>query len=88
MMTDNHVVMFLKTCRLINARLTRWILAIQDYNMEIIHCKGKDNTYTDALCQITVNKEEQSNIKDQEELITSHIFRRRPRSPNRIVSDT
>ena len=40
---------FLKTCKFTNTRLTRWILAIQDYDITIEHCPGKENTAADLL---------------------------------------
>ena len=40
---------FLRTFKFVNARLTRWILAIQDYNITIEHCPGKDNVAADVL---------------------------------------
>ena len=40
---------FLRTCKFINARLTRWILAIQDYNITMEHCPGKENVAADLL---------------------------------------
>ena len=32
-----------------NSRITRWILAVQEYKFDIIHCKGKDNIVADIL---------------------------------------
>ena len=40
---------FLRTCKFTNARLTRWILAIQDYNITMKHCPGKENIAADLL---------------------------------------
>ena len=40
---------FLRTCKFTNARLTRWILAIQDYNIIMEHCPGKENIAADLL---------------------------------------
>lgn len=72
--TDNHAITFLKTCRLLNARLTRWILAIQDYNFNIVHCKGSDNPVADTLSRLCpTNREDPSN--HSEELVVSHIQR-------------
>lgn len=51
--TDNHAVTFLKTCNLRNNRLTRWILAIQEFDFEITHCKGTENITADTLSRIT-----------------------------------
>src|SRR5436190_16798188 len=55
-LTDNHALVFLKTCRLLNARLTRWILAIQDYNFKIIHQAGIQNQVADTLSRIRLNQ--------------------------------
>ena len=47
--TDHMALTFLKTCKFVNARLTRWILAIQDYNITVEHCPRKENTAADLL---------------------------------------
>lgn len=47
--TDHQALTFLKTCKFTNQRLTRWILSIQDYNLEIMHIKGKNNIVADIL---------------------------------------
>lgn len=41
--TDHKALTFLFTCRLRNARLTRWTLALQEFNLKIVHCPGRDN---------------------------------------------
>lgn len=41
--TDHKALTFLFSCKLKNGRLTRWTLALQEYNLNIIHCSGKDN---------------------------------------------
>ena len=41
--TDNKALTFIQKCHLNNTRITRWILAIQEYNFKILHCKGKEN---------------------------------------------
>ena len=47
--TDNKALVFLLKCKLLGARLTRWILAIQEYQFEIQYCKVKDNLLADVL---------------------------------------
>lgn len=42
----------LKTCKFTNARLTRWMLAIQDYKIEIEHLPSKDNRMADVLSRL------------------------------------
>lgn len=46
---DNEALSFILKCPLTNFRLTRWILAIQEYFFKINYCKGSDNTIVDAL---------------------------------------
>ncbi|XP_033229754.1 uncharacterized protein LOC117181303 [Belonocnema kinseyi] len=38
--------------KFLNARLTRWILAIQDYNIKVEHLPGKDNVMVDVLSRL------------------------------------
>uniref|UniRef100_A0A1B6H1P7 RNA-directed DNA polymerase n=1 Tax=Cuerna arida TaxID=1464854 RepID=A0A1B6H1P7_9HEMI len=71
-LTDNHAITFLKTCRLLNNRLTRWILAIQEYNFEIEHCKGADNQTADTLSRIT-HPQPSHPQQHQQDLIISYI---------------
>jgi hypothetical protein len=47
--TDNKALTFLKKCHLGNARITRWLLTIQAYDFDIVHCKGKENVVADTL---------------------------------------
>lgn len=47
--TDNKALTFLHKCHLSNARITRWILSIQEYDFNIIHCKGRENIVADIL---------------------------------------
>ena len=48
-LTDNKALTFIQKCHLNNTRIARWILAIQEYNFEILHCRGKDNVVADLL---------------------------------------
>ncbi|KAF2889269.1 hypothetical protein ILUMI_16904, partial [Ignelater luminosus] len=47
--TDHKSLTFLKKCKLLSARLTRWILYIQEYDFKIEHCRGVDNETADIL---------------------------------------
>ena len=40
---------FLRTCKFVNALLTRWILSIQDYNITMEHCPGRENIAADLV---------------------------------------
>lgn len=41
--TDHQALIFLCRCRLRNARLTRWTLLLQEYDLQIQHCLRKDD---------------------------------------------
>ena len=47
--SDHNPLTFLKTMYGKNARLTRWALALQPYNINIQHVKGHDNLVPDYL---------------------------------------
>lgn len=47
--TDHQAITFMNKCRLLNSRLTRWLLSIQEYSFKIQFCKGKENVVADTL---------------------------------------
>lgn len=47
--TDHKALTFLLSCRLLSARLTRWILFLQEYQFSIEYCPGKENIVADTL---------------------------------------
>lgn len=47
--TDHRALTFLQNCKLGHGRLTRWTLALQDYNIKWEHVPGKDNIVADVL---------------------------------------
>lgn len=47
--TDNKALTFLNKCHLTSSRMTRWILAIQEFDFTVQHCSGKSNIVADLL---------------------------------------
>ena len=47
--SDHSPLQFLDRFKLKNARLTRWSLLQQEYNLEARHIKGRDNVVADCL---------------------------------------
>ena len=47
--TDHNPLQFVQKMRNKNQRLLRWSLALQKYNIELCHIKGKDNIVADTL---------------------------------------
>jgi hypothetical protein len=47
--TDNKSLTFLDKCAITSNRVARWLIAIQEYDIEIKHIKGTDNYLADIL---------------------------------------
>jgi hypothetical protein len=47
--SDNKALSFLKQCNLTSSRVTRWVMQLQEYDLQIVHIKGTDNFFADAL---------------------------------------
>lgn len=65
--TDNKALTFLQQCHLNNSRITRWILSIQEYRFNVIHCKGKDNIVADILSRYPEDMQAEETITDTHE---------------------
>lgn len=63
--TDNKALTFLQKCHLTNARITRWI---QEYDFDIIHCKGKENIVADILSRNPQDSLDNNDVIMHEEL--------------------
>lgn len=50
--TDHNPLTFLDRLKNKNQRLIRWSLELQQYNLKIIHIRGKDNVLADCLSRI------------------------------------
>jgi len=55
--TDHQALIFLFTCKLRNARLSRWTLLLQEYNLKIRYCPGKENP-VDTLSRHPVGRDD------------------------------
>ena len=47
--SDHNPLKFVTQLKLKNQRLARWALALQPYNLEIQHIRGRENVLADAL---------------------------------------
>lgn len=59
-LTDHKALSFLTSCKLLNGRLTRWALYIQEFGLKIEYVKGKENTIADILSRNPVGYEPES----------------------------
>jgi hypothetical protein len=46
---SDKALSFLRKCSLTSNRVTRWVRQIQEYDLDIVHIKGTDNFFADAL---------------------------------------
>ena len=60
--TDHMALTFLLLCRLSNARITRWILELTQFNIEWKPIEGRHNLLADTLSRLTENKKTTENI--------------------------
>lgn len=52
--SDHKSISFLQKCKLNHGRITRWILALQEYNISWEYVPGKQNTVADVLSRVNV----------------------------------
>ena len=74
-------------CHLNNSRITRWILSIQEYKFDIVHCKGKDNIIADLLSR---NPEDATleEISDNTcEYLINHLTIKMDKKVSKIIMD-
>lgn len=53
--TDHRPLTWLQSLKDPSSKLTRWRLRLQDYDFDLIHKNGKQNTNADALSRIKIN---------------------------------
>lgn len=56
--TDHKAISFFTNCKLSHGRLTRWILALQEYDIKLEYIPGKLNKVADILSRIDKNTEQ------------------------------
>ena len=49
LVTDHAPLKWMATAKDTNARVTRWLLALQDYRFQVVHRPGRANANADAL---------------------------------------
>jgi len=47
--TDNRALIFLQKCAITSNRVARWLITIQEYDIELQHIRGVENHLADIL---------------------------------------
>ena len=68
--TDHQAITFLNTSRFNNARMMRWSLLIQDFNIELEHIEGKKISSADYLSR---QMHPNSSLKNDTDIIISGL---------------
>lgn len=54
--TDHRTLIFMKQCRYLNERITRWLLFIQQFDYAIEYIPGKENRKADLMSRFPQDK--------------------------------
>ena len=73
--TEHKALCYLLTCRFLNSRLTRWRLAIQDYDFKIKYIERPRNYIADTLSRMPVKVTE---AKERDDASIAMILARKP----------
>ena len=68
---DHEALVFLRSCRYGNARLRRWALDIQDYDLTLEHIPGKRNVVADYFSR---NIDDELLVQRKEEILVASII--------------
>ena len=63
--SDHKSISFLKQCKLSHRRLTRWILLLQEYNINWEYVPGRKNAAADVLSRINIQQQTFEGEKEQ-----------------------
>jgi hypothetical protein len=61
--TDHKALTYLKTCHVVNRRMLRWMLELQEYDIEWEYLPGKENIVADLLSRTDIENQE---IREEE----------------------
>lgn len=70
--TDHAVIKYLRNKRDVNARIIRWSLLLQQFDLTIIDKHGKENVAAEMLSIFTLLPREEGMVNDQ--LPDQHLF--------------
>lgn len=61
--TDHSALRFISACAVVSQRMARWLVFVQEFDLEIRHIPGKTNTVADSLSRIPARDRKNSKRK-------------------------
>jgi hypothetical protein len=73
--SDNKALSFLKRCNLTSGRITRWVLQLQEFDLDIVHISGTNNHFADVLSRnpIGLSQEERDQFRRPNEVFVRKV---------------
>jgi hypothetical protein len=73
--TDNKALSFLKKCQLTSSPVTRCVMQLQDFDLNIEHIKGTNNYFADLLSRnpVGINSEIRKQTRGKHEILVAKI---------------
>jgi hypothetical protein len=73
--SDNKALTFLKRCNLTSGRITRWVLQLQECDLNIVHINGANNLFADILSRdpIGLSQEERDQFMRPNEVFVRKV---------------
>jgi hypothetical protein len=73
--SDNKALSFLKRCNLTSGRITRWVLQLQEFDLDIVHISGANNHFADVLSRnpIGLSQEERDQFRKPNEVFVRKV---------------
>jgi hypothetical protein len=73
--SDNKAMSFLRRCNLTSGRVTRWIMQLQEYDLNIVHISGANNFFADILSRnpVGLDKESLDFVRNSKEIFVGKI---------------
>jgi hypothetical protein len=73
--SDNKALSFLRRCNLTSGRVTRWIMQLQEYDLNVVHISGANNFFADTLSRnpVGLSRESHDTVRNPKEIFVGKI---------------
>lgn len=82
--TDHKALMFVKNWKLYNARVTRWMNYLENFQYEVQHIKGSENIVPDILSRYPPQSD---HLQEEKERLPGILYMMVPKENRRLLSE-